>query len=334
MVDKLRIEILGSGKYLPSRKVPSSEIDLRLNLRPGTVESKTGVKVRSFIQNESLSDMARYATESALKNARLNLRDIDLIISAGASPEQIIPSNATLFQKALGKEAYGIPCFDVDATCLSFMTAFDLASSYIAVGRYRRILIISSEIASLGLHDEDIETAGLFGDAAVAVIIGPTPPERPGEIIDHLLLTYSDCSDLCEIIGGGSRLPGYRFDGANRNQYLFQMSGPKLFKQAMKHTPEALDRILKRNTQSSFSEIKYFIPHQASGSAMELMRRKLNCDEKKWVNILENHGNCIAASLPMGLHELIETKAIERGDLLMMIGTGAGISVGLTLFRY
>ena len=330
----MRVGVLGTGKYLPKRVVSSTEIDVKLGLSSGTIESKTGVGSRHFIQDETLSQMAKYAAIDALKKAQLDLNEIDLIISAGASPEQIIPCNAVLFQKELGLGESGIPCLDIDATCLSFLAAFDLAATAITAGRYRHVLIISSEISSLGLNDEDIETVGLFGDGAVAVVVGRSRENGSSEIIDHQLKTYSDSSDLCQIVGGGSKLPGYDYCMANRKSYLFQMNGPKLFKQAMKYLPGNVEDFFSKNNQYSMDDIKYVIPHQASGSGMALMRRRLNIEPERWVDILNKHGNCIAASMPMALHELIQTNAIKRGDLLLMIGTGAGISVGLTLLRY
>jgi 3-oxoacyl-[acyl-carrier-protein] synthase-3 len=330
----MRLGVLGTGKYLPKKIVRSTEIDLKLGLTAGTIESKTGVGSRHFIQDETLSQMAKYAATQALENAQLKANQIDLIISAGASPEQIIPCNAVLFQKELGLGESGIACFDIDATCLSFLSALDYASSAIAVGRYKNVLIISSEISSLGLNDEDIETVGLFGDGAVAVIVGQPDKKHSTEIIDHQLRTYSSSADLCQIVGGGSKLPGYEYCTSNKSSYLFQMNGPKLFKQAMKYLPGNVEEFFTKNNNYSLSDVKFVIPHQASGSGMALMRRRLNIEAERWVDILNTHGNCIAASLPMALHELTQNNAVKPGDLLLLIGTGAGISVGMTLLRY
>lgn|GEM_PF-35160 len=329
------IRILGTGKYLPRRQVTGAELDRKLGLAEGSTTRISGVEVRHFASEDELNSvMGAHACMAALENAQLKYEDIDAIVYVSGSVEQIIPCTAALVQKRLGKENSGTPCFDINATCLSFVTGLDVMSYLVDAGRYRKILLVSAEIASFGLNWKHLEAASLFGDGAAAVIIGKSPEGETSHILSSAMETYSSGSDTCRIEGGGSRLHAkHHLPGQEDERFLFAMDGRKAFKMAAEKIPAFLDRLFL-GTSVTLKDVKLVVPHQASLSGMELLRRRIEVEKERWMTILPNHGNCIAASIPMALHTAIEQKRITRGDLILLVGTSAGFSMGGVLLEY
>ena len=173
----MNVQILGTGTYLPKKICYSSDLEEELGLPKGYITKRNGVKTRRVAdqsKGETTSQMCAWAAKEALNAADLSAENIDLILFASASQEQAIPDTAPLIQEKLGLGESGIPCFSVHSTCLSFLTALDVASSFIASKRYKNILITCCELSSISLNPTDAKTYTLFGDAAAAVVVAPT----------------------------------------------------------------------------------------------------------------------------------------------------------------
>ena len=166
--DMLKAKIADLGSYLPQRIVTSEEIAQKLGIPSGWIERVTGVCERRYVTDETVAFMGAQAARQACTHAGIELSEIDCIMGASATPQQVVPCTATFFQRELGLEATNCPCFDVDATCLSFLFALHTAAHFVAGGAYRNILIVSSEITTLTRNPEERESAVLFGDAAAA----------------------------------------------------------------------------------------------------------------------------------------------------------------------
>jgi 3-oxoacyl-[acyl-carrier-protein] synthase-3 len=328
-----KVKILGTGKYLPQQLITSAELDQRLGVPSGWSEAASGVAVRHFITDETASLMGAFAAGKALERAGISLRDIDCLISASGVMEQAIPCTAALISAHLGGEAINIPAYDINSTCLSFLTALDTLSYLVAAGRYRHVLIVSSEVASVGLNWQNKETCVLFGDGAAAAVIGRTGPGESSSILTSRMETYSEGAHFCEICGGGTGLHPRYYSEATKEAFLFRMDGKALFKKSAQLMPDFMRRLLEP-AHISLDEIKLVIPHQASGRAMELVRRKLGIESERFMTIIKNHGNTIAASIPMALHAAIEEGRICRGDRIMLLGTSAGLSLGGMVLVY
>jgi 3-oxoacyl-[acyl-carrier-protein] synthase-3 len=330
------VRIVSTGRYLPKRKVTAGELDDRLSLEPGTAFKLTGAATRHYVNGERASDMGAAAARDALTNAGLTLADVDLILCASGVAEQPIPSNAALVQKKLGDEAAGKPCFDVGATCMGFMVGLDVASSLITSGRFKRILLVSADIASCGLNDRQTESAVLFGDAAAAAVLAPSDPAdqpRPSKILAMRYETYAEGSAFTEIRGGGSAIPAYRYTEETRNDFLFDMQGPKVFRMAARVLPPIFEQTLAA-AGLTVDQIDLFIPHQASALALEVMRRRLNLDGSRVVNTLHKYGNTIASSLPLAIDDCIRERRLSRGQKVVLVATAAGFSVGVTVLEF
>lgn len=330
---KRNLKIAGIGKYIPRKKVESELIDQKLNLKRGWTYKKSGVKVRHFVDGETATEMGAYASHKAIEDAQLDSADIECIISGSGTVEQPIPCNASLIQEKLGLGESGIPCFDVNTTCLSFVQALDIAANYITLGKYETILIVSAEIASVGLNWEQKESSILFGDGAAAVVIQKTASDETAGILHSHMETYSIGAHFSEISGGGTKMHPREHHSETKDQFLFYMNGPSIFKLSAKLLPGFTENLLT-GAGVNLDDIQAVIPHQASGMSLRIIRRRLNIPEERFVNVIENYGNTIAASIPIALHDMIHSQKIQQGDLVMLIGTSAGLSIGGIIFEY
>ncbi len=325
------VRVLGTGKYLPPHRVSSDQLDLLLDRPQGWSRRKSLIDERAHVTTETVSEMGANALRSALKMAGLAPADLSLILAASSVPEQLIPSTSVLLQKQLGLENSGIPCFDVNSTCLSFITAFDLASHLLSSGQYQTIAVVSSEIASRGLNPKDFKTFSLFGDGAAAVVLGASSGGGSGVLGSHME-TYSSGSDLCRIRAGGNR-----FNPMNPppvyEDYLFQMDGLNLYRFAFERISPFFKKLLDKSGLK-MEEVSLVIPHQASPLALEHMRRHLEVPKENWVDIIRSHGNQVAASIPTALHDSIAQQRLKPGMTAILFGTAAGVSFAGLALRY
>lgn len=329
-----KVKILGTGKYMPSRRVTDEEMDRLLGVPAGWTGKITGVGERRYAaEGETSSYMGARAAEMALESAGLNFADIDCLVCTSGTKEQPLPSTAVFIQQAMGEEDSGVPAFDMDATCLSFLNGLDVMSYLVDSGRYRRVLLVATEIASAGLNWADRESAALFGDGAAAVVIGQAEPGEASRIIYASMRTYSRGARYSEIAGGGTRRHASQYSADRPEPFLFSMNGQAIFRMASKLLPEFLDGLLAPSG-TRLEDIRLVIPHQGSAMAMRLLRKKLGIAEDRFFDNTRNHGNMIAASIPMGLHEAIAQRRIRRGDRVLMLGTAAGLSLGGLLLDY
>lgn len=326
-----KVKILGTGKYLPKQIVTAEALDKKLNVPEGWVQKKTEVFVRHYIDGETASEMGAIAAKAALEEAGLSFADIDCLVSTSGTVEQSIPCTAALIQKALGEEDSGVPAFDINSTCLSFLTGLDVMSYMVAAGRYNRVLLVASEIASIGLDWSHKESAALFGDGAAAVVISSADDHESSRIICSSMETYSAGAYLSQIRGGGTKVHPRHTD--ELQPFLFEMDGRAIFKMASKILPDFAHSLLK-TASCTMADLDLVIPHQGSAMAMRLISKKLGIREQQLMNITPTHGNTIAASIPMGLHEAIKQGRIQRGQRLMLLGTSAGFSVGGMILEY
>jgi 3-oxoacyl-[acyl-carrier-protein] synthase III len=326
------VKILSTGKYLPKNKVTAQELAKQIGVSSRWIEQKSGVMSRHFIEDETASQMGAYAAKEALAAANLSIREIDYIVCASTVPEQGIPCTAALIQRQLGIEASGIPGFDINSTCLSFVTALDTLSYLIDAGRYHRVLLVSSEIATLALDWTDHESCILFGDGAAAVIVEKSPPSDSSKILTSRMETYSDGINLSQCLGGGSKYHPREY-ATHPNDFVFQMDGRSLYRMASKILPGFVQRLFEP-VGLSMRDMQLVIPHQASLMAMRLLSKQLEIPEGAMMVIAHDHGNTIAASIPMALHEAIHQSRLQRGDRTLLLGTSAGLSVGGIVLEY
>jgi 3-oxoacyl-[acyl-carrier-protein] synthase III len=317
---------------LPEEAVPSTDLDRRLGLAAGTVEKKTGVRVRYFETRRSAAALGAEAASRALADAGLSFSDIDCLVAASATPDQAMPSNAALIHRELGSGGPAIPAFDIAASCLGFLVALDTVACLIESGRYRRILIVASDIASCGLDWSKLEASGIFGDGAAAAVIGPA--EASGSaLLASAFATYSEGVHLCEIPGGGSRHHPSRTTEPLLPLSRFRMDGKAVFRLAAEHMPGFLADLLAASGVG-LDEISVVVPHQASKHALQYLRRLLGVERERIIDLFAGQANQVAASLPSALDAAIRGGRLRRGETALLIGSGAGLCLGGVVLRY
>lgn len=332
--NKCKVKILGTGEYLPKKLVTAEQLSEKLGVPAEWILKKSGVKKRYFIsEGETASKMGALAAKQALENASIELNEIDAVVCASGTYEMMIPCTAALIHYELGCHSSSIPAFDINSTCLSFVTGLDLMSQMIEGGRYKKVLLISTEVASALLDWSHLESATLFGDGAAAVVLGQSDGDSSSMILGAYMATHSECFSYCTIEGGGSKLPASRHHPENSKRYLFQMDGEKVFKKASREIQAFLNALLERSSLSS-NEVSLYIPHQASQMAMRILQKKLNIPDEKWMRTVEERGNTVAASIPMALHQAIQHNRLKRGDKVVLFGTSAGLSLGGVALEY
>jgi 3-oxoacyl-[acyl-carrier-protein] synthase III len=318
----LAVRIAGLGSYLPERIVTNAELEVKFGLQPGWIAKRTGVLERRYATHETTVSQAVAASQIALKRSGIQLEEIDAIIGANLA-QQTIPCTAALVQKALGTPDGSSACWDVNATCLSFMMALHSAALLIASGQYKNILIFSSEIASPSLNPLEPESASLFGDAAAAIIL--TASNDSG-LIGAKFQTFSSGSHFTQLLGGGT-LHRPQFTHEHPELNLFHMDGPAIFKHAARTFPPFLGAFLQ-SIGWEISSIDALVPHQASGHGVHSISSRLGFRPEQVIFNLPTRGNCIAASIPLALTEAFEAGRINRGDRVLLAGTAAGLTLG------
>jgi 3-oxoacyl-[acyl-carrier-protein] synthase III len=327
-----RVRILGTGVATIDTVVTSKEMDARLGLAPGTVQRRTGVVSRSVETRRSAADLGAEAARRALEAAGLGLEDIDCFVGASATPDQPMPCNAALMRHALGCDHHPIPAFDVNASCLSSLVAMDTLSYLIDAGRYRRVLVVSSDIASRGIDWSHVEESGIFGDGAAAVVLGHAG-DTGSAIVASAFATFSEGAHLCEIKGGGSRYPPSRLTEPIAPLSVFHMDGAAVFRLAGGEVARFVDSLVHA-ARVPLADIPVVIPHQASDHALRFTRRRLRLRADQMVDVYADHGNQVSASLPSALHEAISSGRLRRGAHALLIGSGAGVSLGGVVLCY
>jgi 3-oxoacyl-[acyl-carrier-protein] synthase III len=314
-------KIIGCGGYLPSKIVTNADLAKVIDTSDEWIRSRTGIAQRHVAsEGEYSSHMGFEAANLAIKDANIDPKDIDLIITCTTTPDNSFPSTANKIQGYL--KLGEIPSFDLQAVCSGFVYGLQVADSMIKSGKYKTVLLICTEKMSSLLDWQDRSTCVLFGDGAGAVILQHN--NSNSGIIDTSL--YSDGS-MYEILytDGGV--------GINGKSGIIKMNGSEVFKRAVEKMLESIKYILSTNNLA-IKDIDYLIAHQANKRIIDYIANKLNIPENKSVISLEKHANCSAASIPLALSKLKSTKGIEDGKLIIFTAFGAGASWGAALVRW
>lgn len=326
--------IAGSGRFVPGRRVSSDMMDMACGLAPGFLAATTGVDSRFVCGSESQIDMAVAASRIALAEAA-DAGPPDLILCGSAVPYQPIPATAPLVMGRLGLADGTAAAFDVNSTCLSFLTAFETASRMITLGQARTALVVSSEIASRALPwQSQPEVAALFGDGAGAVVLTGTKDgtkdgtsHGSGGLRASLMRSYPSAYDACTLGSGGTRFDYWQDPKGFARHATFSMDGKELFRLASRHFAGFVSDLLARAGWRR-DEVDLVVPHQASPAALAHMIRQSGLAADRVVDITRDHGNQIAASIPVAFDIARKAGRAGPGRKVLFLGTSAGVSFG------
>lgn len=334
MVTRQNFRIAGSGRFLPPQQVSADEIDSRLGMPEGWTRKSTGVETRyECCPPHNILTMGAEAIQTAMQQAGVTWSDVDLLIDCSTSRFRPIPCNAAHFLNLFGSQTRGIPCFDVQSTCLGFLVALNTANGLLASGQYRNILVVASENTLRGANWKQPESASLIGDGAAAVVLKPATVHRP-MLMRHE--TYTEHLELCRVDGGAHYLTPMEYTPERRGDFLFDMNGPAVFRVALGRLPRMVRTLLTEwnsmDDQShpftdythAFGRKLHVIPHQASPKALEIVRDVLESDDEHFHSQARQVGNMAAASLPFMLDYCRRERTLPADEPVLLLGTSAG----------
>lgn len=326
----MRFGLAGVGTYEPRTIVTSDALDA-MNGRPAGTSAAFGIRERRYAQpDETSSFMGAEAARFAVADAGWNISDVEAIIGCCGVMEQPIPGTASLIQRRLGLGASGIPAFDVNATCLSFLPGLDMALVGMTAGRWKKVVVCGADIASAALDHSDPEISAIFGDGAAAVAL---EADGPHALLASRLETYGDYADLCRLEAGGTRLNPHEDLEDFMARSHFRMEGIALFKATARHFPGFLSRLLAE-ADTTADEIGSIIPHQASAAAITHLARAVGGSRERIVDVFATLGNRIAASMPHALATAKREGRLAPGSTSLFVGSSAGISIGGAVVRW
>lgn len=318
-------KILGTGSYLPERVLTNTELEAMVETSDEWIRERTGIEKRHIAADDQTTcDLAEPAARRAIEAAGLQADDIDLIVLATTTPDQIFPSTACRLQARLG--IHGCPAFDVQAVCSGFVYALSVADNFIKSGAATRALVVGAETLSRIVDWSDRGTCILFGDGAGAVVLGAS--DQPGVLSTHL---HADGSyeHLLNVPYGVSS--GY--DMVIKDEAFIQMKGNEVFKMAVNTLGRIVDETLEANNMDK-GDIDWLVPHQANIRIIKATGRKLKLSMDQVVVTVDHHGNTSAASVPLALDTAVRDGRIQRGQTILLEAFGGGFTWGSALIRY
>ncbi len=314
--------VIGTGSYLPEKILTNRDLEQMVDTSDEWIRSRTGIAQRHIATDDQMaSDLALNASREAMKAAKVDAGEIDLIIVATTTPDVIFPSTACILQDKLGVK--DCAAFDVQAVCSGFIYALATADMFIRAGKYRTALVVGAEVYSRILDWSDRSTCVLFGDGAGAVVL--TRSDRPGIISSHL---HADGS-YKDILTA----PGSFSHGKIQGSPFVMMEGNAVFKFAIKVLEDVVREALAENNLE-VSDIDWLIPHQANIRIIISTAKKLGIPMEKVVATLDKHGNTSAASIPLALDVAVRDGRIQSGQHVLLEGVGGGFTWGAVLISW
>ncbi len=317
--------IAGFGYAVPNNVVTNNDMEKIVDTSDKWIHQRTGISERRITDGQKNIDFGIEASIKALDSAGLKGQDIDLIIYTTCTPDRFTPTEANLVQSAIG--AKNCMAFTINVACSGFAYGIDLASTYIQAKKAKNVLLVSSEVLSKVVDWTDRNTCVLFGDGAGAVVIKSS---KVG-VLDTICASKGDEELFLDIPALGNKNP---FMYVNEHIIpTIKMDGKNVFKFATRVIPTTINTLLKRN-DVTLDEIKYIVPHQANTRIVEAAAKKLKVDVTKFYMNLNRFGNTSSASIPIALAEMNEKGLINRGDKIIIIGFGGGLSWGGALIQF
>lgn len=306
------VGILGIAHFAPEKVLTNADLEKMVDTSDEWIRTRTGIEERRIASDDiDTSDMAYFAAAEALDHAGVSAEEIDMILVATVTPDQPFPSVSCMIQERLG--AKNAAAMDISAACAGFMYGVITAEQFIKSGNYKNILVVGVEKLSKITDWTDRNTCVLFGDGAGAVVVGEVS-EGKG------ILSFELGADG----SGGKHLL--------QEDYLF-MNGREVFKFAVRQMPESSINVIEKAGINK-EDVDYLIPHQANIRIMEAARQRIGISADKMATTIKKYGNNSSASIPMALAESVKNGKIKDGDIVVMVGFGAGLTWGAIALRW
>lgn len=318
--------IIGIGSCLPEKTVTNFDLEKLVETSDEWIKTRTGIAERRVTDKKtSTSDLAVKAAKKAIEMAGISPEGLDLIVVGTCTPDTLFPSVACILQNELG--AVNAAAFDVSAACSGFNYALSTASNFIALGAYKRVLVVGADTLTKYLNWADRNTCVLFGDGAGAVVLEAA--EKGSGILSSYLYAEGTGGKYLVMPGGGSR----NTHPKDETERCITMDGKEVFKFAVR----ALENSLVKAAELAGVDVKSIdlvIPHQANIRIIDHVVKKLGIPKEKFFVNLHKYGNTSSASIPIALDEAWRTGKIKKGDIIAIIGFGAGLTSGSNIIKW
>jgi 3-oxoacyl-[acyl-carrier-protein] synthase-3 len=325
---KTKAGIIGLGAYLPEKVMTNADLEKIVETSDEWIRTRTGISERRIAhKEETTSDLAAHAARMALKDAKLEPEDIELIILATITPDMPFPATSCFVQAKLG--AKNAACFDINAACSGFIHELTIAQQFIETGMYKRILVIGVELLSRFIDWNDRSTCVLFGDGAGAAVIAPV---ESGGLLSSYLGADGTKSRLLMFPAGGSVNPASH-ETVTQGLHFLKMEGNEVFKNAVRVMTDAVNKAIERAGLTT-KDIDCIIPHQANRRIIEAVIERVGiASDKAFVNV-ERYGNMSAASAIVALYEAVKEGRVKKGDKVLMVAFGSGFVWGSCVIEW
>ena len=329
MQQNQKASITGIGSYLPSKILTNHDLEKMVDTSDDWIVQRTGIKERRIVENGMVtSDLAAQASLKAMEDAGISPQDIDMIITSTITPDHFFPSTSCYIQQKIG--AIRASAFDILAACAGFIYALSIAQSVVDSGAAKTILVVGAECLSKITDYTDRTTCVLFGDGAGAAIVQKSNTKH--EIISTSLAADGSQADILIMPGGGTRNPA-SLESIQQRLHYIQFKGKEVFKLAITNITNLILETVEKNGLK-LSDIDLIIPHQSNLRIIEATMEKLGLPmEKAFVNI-DKYGNTSSASVPIAIDEARREGRLRKGDLVMLVAFGGGLTWGSSLIRW
>ncbi|HVE58429.1 MAG TPA: beta-ketoacyl-ACP synthase III [Pyrinomonadaceae bacterium] len=321
--------IIGMGHAYPEGILTNADLEKIVETSDEWITSRTGIKQRhKAADNEYTSQFGTKAAQQALERAGLKAEDIDIIVCATTTPDQIMPSTGALIQAQLG--AVNAAGMDVFAACSGFLYGLTMVESMIRTGQIRYALVIGAEVLTKYVDYTDRGTCVIFGDGAGAAVLGPVA-EGKG-ILATKIRSDGRYEEQLYAPGGGTKL-GTTHETIDNREHFFKMKGNELFKVAVRSMADISKEMLDK-TGYTVEDVDIVIPHQANQRITDAVASRLGVPEEKVYSNIAFHGNTSSASIPIAMDECIQSGKIKEGSLVLLTAFGGGVTWGGTIIRF
>lgn len=326
---KKRVGIVSVGKYMPHAVLANSDLVEIVDTSDEWIIERTGIRERRVVANgERQSDLAERASREALARVGWSPQDLDMIIVGTVTPDHLFPSSANTLAGKLG--AIGTPSFDVLAACSGFLYALYQGMTVIESGRAKRVLVVGCDVMTSITNWDDRATCVLFGDGAGAILLEEV--DEPLGIVDIVIGSDGRYFDLLNMPAGGSACPATH-ETVDKRMHKLHMQGKETYKLAVRIMEEVSTQLMDSCHVKS-RDLACFIGHQANLRIIEAVTKRLGLKPEQVHNNIERYGNTTSATIPTCLYEAEMERKIKKGDWVLLVTFGAGLTWGGALMRW
>ncbi|HYV74845.1 MAG TPA: beta-ketoacyl-ACP synthase III [Candidatus Binatia bacterium] len=330
MSNPTRAKITALGTYVPPHILSNQDLESMVETTDQWIVERTGIRERHIAdKGVAASDLAVEAVKKLVESHPFDLQQVDLIVVGTVTPDMMYPSTACLVQHKLGiANTWG---FDVSAGCSGFLYSLNIGAMFIETGKYKKVLVIGSDVNSSMVNYQDRAVCIIFGDGAGAVLLEPAEEGEAG-IIDHVAQVEGGGGQYLYMPGGGSLNPASHETVDKKMHYIHQ-DGQQVFKYAVKKMAEMTQRILERNHLTG-ADVDCFIAHQANRRIIMATADRLKMPEEKVIVNIDRYGNTTAGTIPLAMQTALEIGKLKKGNMVLLAAVGAGFTSGATLLKW